>query len=125
VTSSHFASKDVVRSVNSGYVAVHMKTWIATFVVVAGFASLSFGDENVVIEGAIKDSDYCAPLKSVEGTISGTNDKITVCAGDLNTADYTNGASRSEALTDGKLYYIVGTLHEGTLSVSEVAKLSE
>ena len=76
------------------------------------------------IEGKFQDSAQCAPLKQIVGTFYGTNDAITVCAGDLATADFTNGAT-SSALSDGKLYDIMGSYHEGTLSVNEVAKLSE
>ena len=99
---------------------------LTTLLFVTGFAcsTNAFASESVTIEGKILDSKHCAPLKMVKGMVSGTNRRIVVCAGDVNTASFTNGANKS-ALTDGKTYFIVGKLFERTLSVSEIAAMNE
>lgn len=98
---------------------------IIFFIAVSGVISVSaFAAESIGIEGVILNSKKCAPLKIVKGVLLSSSKKIVVCAGDFRTADFTNGATKS-ALTDGKTYYIMGELHEGALSVNEVAARSE
>jgi hypothetical protein len=89
------------------------------------WAAAAANPENVVIQGKIVEDASCAPLtNAVDGVDSATGKAIHACAADLQTASFTNGAT-PDALTDHKTYYIVGTLHEGILSVSEIARIGE
>lgn len=89
-----------------------------------------FAQESVVIEGKFVHSKNCNPkvlANAVVGKISDSRGSIQVCAEDvlsLKDEDFTNGAKHS-ALIDYGTYFIVGKLHEGTLSVAEVAMMRE
>lgn len=94
------------------------------------FCAQTFAQDSILIEGKFihrRDCNSRVLANAVVGKVSGTGRPINACAKDVLTLkeqNFTNGATHTALINFGT-YFIVGKLHEGTLSVVEVAEMLE